>query len=306
MRGRAGQLRRPIGGGDEAVASAVGTVLLVVITVALVSVVGLFLFALFSQPEEPPELRVNFVKLNSRWSISISSSSDEVPLDSLRIIAEGTNGELITYDSDGDGIRDSAMVDELDHVAVEYGDGPQTSPIVYVDADGDGKTSVGDSIVVFELFYPPARPLLDADRGYRIVGPSPDAIPRDSTMLVVGSRVTLGSNDIDPGDGMQVRIKCGATTYALVTGNASAGGVFERTVDVGAGWPKGAYDAIFTIRPGQVDEWSYTYSFRVISSDPITSTEAEAYYDSSHPFVVGDVVRVVHKPSNSVILEFTL
>lgn len=306
MRSLGQSLRRPIRTFDEGAAPAIGTILLVVITVAMISVIGLYLFTLVQIPEDPPEVKVNFSKLNNRWSASITQSRNPVPLHELRLMVKTEGGDFVTYDSDGDGVADSVMVHELDSLKVATGDGPQVTPIVFVDADGDDQITVGDSLVVYELFIFPVGPLMDADRGHKLVGPNPDGIPRNSTLKVLASHVTLGSTDIHPGDGIKVEIKRGATVVDTVTGNASTSGTFMKDVEVGANWSLGNYDAIFTIRPGEFDEWSSTYTFHVNMESPLTPTEIEEYHAINHPFDAGDIVSLVHVPSNSIVLEFRL
>ncbi|MCK5253363.1 MAG: hypothetical protein KAQ96_10445, partial [Thermoplasmata archaeon] len=72
------------------------------------------------------------------------------------------------------------------------------------------------------------------------------------------------------------------------------------------GLSTGNYDANFIIRPGEMDEWIQTYSFKIINESPITPAEAELYHTTTHPFSPDDTVQLVHIPSNSVALEFRL
>ena len=306
MRAPAGRLRRPIRGDGAGAAAAVGTVLLVVITVALVVVVGLFVFTLVSMPDDPPELDVNYVHLNDRWTVNIRSTSEETLLTELRATVKNSTGSFVMYDNVGDAVQNAPMVADLDEVSVASGDGPQIAPLVYLDADDDGRVSVGDTMIAYETYFFPSSPLLDASRGYQKVGTNPDGIPRDSTMQIVASPFTLGSSDIYPGDGIRVDIKHGMTLLATTSGNTTGGAVFMDTVWIDPLWATGNNDAVFTIRPGEGDEWSFTYSFRIDPVDPLTPGEIAAYEAGTHPFAVGDLVTLIHKPSNAVVLEFRL
>jgi hypothetical protein len=215
-------------------------------------------------------------------------------------------GEFVSYDTDGDAVPDTLLVCDLDEITVSSGDGPQIAPVIFVDSDDDGKISVGDALVAYSPYYYPVGPLMDETRGYKIVGTGPDAIPRDSDLLVVASPQTLGNDDIQGGDTVRVDIKDGAVLMDTTEGPASLGGVLTETIHVPLGWATGNYDAIFTVRPGEGDEWSVTFSFRVTGADPVTPAEEAAYYESTHPVGFGDVVTLVHKPSNSIALEYSL
>jgi hypothetical protein len=306
MRSRTCALRRPLAKEEGAAAATVGTIMLVVITVALVGVVGMFLFTIFTIPDEPPDVKVSFIKVSGRWSIGITDVSEEIDASEFRIMVKNGTSEFITYDSDGDAVPDELMVASMEDVTVSSADGPPIAPIVFVDADGDGKMGVGDSFVAYELYYMPAAPLLDADRGYRLVGPTPNPIPRNSTMRTVATPLTLGSSDINPGDDITVDIEHASVLVATRSGHASTSGVYLDTIEVLPGWSNGDYQAIFTVRPGEMDEWSYTYSFRVSPEDPVTPSEREAYDAANYLLEMGDMVTLVHKPSNSVVLEFPL
>lgn len=299
-------LRRPVRWDGRSVASIVSSFLLVVIVFVLVTVVAIFVFTMVQRPDDPPDIRVNYTVLNDRWSISITGAEEKVKAIDLRVTVRDTRGEYVQYDSDADGVADEILVKTVDEIAVTSGDGPQPAPIIFLDANGDGKLGVGDSLVAYSLYYNPSGPCMDVDRGYAYVGPPPHGIPRGSTLQLVASPVTLGSNDINPGDVINVTIKHGAMTLTSASGFASFGGVMVKKVEIGAGWSTGMYDAIFVIRPGEADEWVYTHSFMVENSSPITPTEEAQYYAVCHPLVEGCVVTVFHRPSASVILEFTL
>ena len=306
MRRPTGRLRLPLAGGDAGATTAIGTILLVVITVAMVVVVGLFVFQLVEFPEDPPEMQVSYSHLNNRWSASIRSTTEEADLSSMRILVRDQSGAFVSYDTDGDAVPDTLMVWDMADVAVSTGDGPQPAPVIFVDSNDDGKVSVGDSIVAYGPYYYPVGPLMDADRGYKLVGTGSDYIPRDSNLFVVASRVTLGNDDIVGGDTVRVDIKDGATVMATTEGAASLGGVYEDVVNIPIGWPKKNYDAEFTIRPGEVDEWSVTFSFKVKEVEPISPAEASAYHNSTHPVGFGTLITIIHKPTNSVALEYNL
>jgi hypothetical protein len=306
MRRPGAVLRRPIRSDVEGAAGSIGTSLLLVAVIAMISVIGVYVFTLVRMPEEPPDIKVSFHQLNDRWSASITYSGQKVPLKEIRLIVRDQYREYVTYDSDGDGLKDAVLVDLASNLAVSSGDGPQTTPLVYVDADGDGNLTVGDSIVVYEFYYFPSGPLMDADRGYAMVGPNPNAIPRDSTLRMVASPVTLGNPDIDPGDTVRIEIKQGAAPVTMFQGPASSSGTYVEDWHVPLALSTGNYDAIFTIRPGEIDEWSQTRSFRVANEAAITPADAAMYHNTTHPFSVGDIVQMVHVPSNAVSLEFRL
>ncbi len=287
-------------------AASIGTVLLVVLVVAMVSVVGLYVFTIVRLPDEPPDIKVSFHNLNNRWSASITYSREPVPLSELRLIVRNGGGDYATYDSDGDGLKDAVMVGKASELAVGSGDGPQVTPLVFVDADGNDRLTVGDSIVVYEFYYFPSGALLDADRGYAYVGTGPHAIPRGSTLNVVASHLTLGNPDIHLGDTVRVEIKHSSTTIAVLQGTASASGTYLDHWDIPAGLSTGNYDANFIIRPGELDEWSQVHSFKIVNEEVITPQDEATYHNTTHPFVNGDLVELVHIPSNSVALKFSL
>jgi hypothetical protein len=280
--------------------------MLLVIVLAMMTVIGLYVFTIVQIPDEPPDIKVNFSKLNDRWTVSITSSREPINLHQFRLVVRTSEGEYATYDSDGDGLKDAIMVGTLDDLAVTSGDGPQMSPIVFVDTDGDGNLTVGDSLVVYEYYYFPSGPVLDADRGYAYVGLNPDKVPRDSTIQIVASGLTLGNDDINPGDTVRVEIKKDSTLKAFSEGPASISGTYLDQVYVDIGWEKKKHDAIFTIRPGEIDEWSTTFTFEVKEGEAITADEAAQYWNTTHPFATDDVVQLIHIPSNSVVLEFRL
>jgi hypothetical protein len=300
------RLRRPFSSDELSVVASIGTVLLVAITVALMVVVGMWVFTLVQLPEEPPEIKVNFSQLNERWTVSITQYRDEVRLNTLRIIAKDEAGEFITYDSDGDGVVDKLMVADLREIAVASADGPQATPIVFVDVDSDERLGVGDSIVVYEYFFFPVGPLMDADRAYALVGPSPDRIPLDSNLTVLASPTTLANPDINPGDTVQVDIRQDAILMATTSGPASASGTFSDDLYIPIAWGTDTFSATFTVRPGEIDEWSQVYSFRTEVPDPITPAERAVFDAAVHPFDVGNVISLIHVPTQTTVVEFRL
>ena len=52
---------------ELAVAATIGTVLLVVVTVAMISVLGVFAFVLVKIPEDPPSMNVVYSRLPRQW-----------------------------------------------------------------------------------------------------------------------------------------------------------------------------------------------------------------------------------------------
>jgi hypothetical protein len=306
MRRPTDRLRRPLRSDEEAVVASIGTSLLVAMTVALMVVVGMWVFSVFTMPEEAPDIKVNYSNLNGRYTISVTSSSGDVDLTCLRIKCTNADGDFVTYDSDGDGVADALMVADLEELSVSSADGPQQSPLVFVDADGDDRLGVGDSLVVYETYIYPSGPLMDADRGHTVVGLAPDSIPRGSNLTVLASPVTLGNPDIHPADVVQVDIRLMGVLVATTSGTASTSGTFMDEVYVGPAWSVGIYDATFTIRPSEIDEWSQVYPFRVNTGSPVTPAEMDAFEATAHPFQTGDVISLVHEPTQTVILEFRL
>lgn len=300
------RLSRPFRPDFHSSVAPIGTSLMVAITVALMAVVGMYAYSLVQIPDEPPNVKVNYSKLNDRWTVSITSCQNEVDLNSLRIVARDETGAYIQYDTDGDGVADTPLVADLETIAVASADGPQNTPIVIVDVDGDGRLGVGDSLVVYDDFFYPVGALMDADRGYALVGPFPDGIPRNSTMLLLASPTTLGGPDINPGDEVQVRIYRGAMPVTSWSGYASASGTYMATFHVPGFWTTGAHGAKFTVRPGEVDEWSRFVGFHVGFQQAITPAEAEAYEAGLHPLGQGDIISLIHQPTNSVVVEFRL
>ncbi len=306
MRYPAYRLRRSLRGNERSAVAAIGTSLLVAITVALMVVVGMWMFTVFTMPEEAPDVKVNYSNLAGRHTISVTSCKDKLDLNSFRVVAKNADGDFVTYDGDGDGVPDAILVSDLEGVAVSSADGPQQTPLVFVDADGDGKLGVGVSFVLFETFIYPVGPLMDADRGHAYVSTGADGIPRGSNLTLLASHVTLANPDIDPGDIVQVEIRDGAGLVATTSGTASTSGTFMDEIFISAAWATGLYTATFIIRPSEIDEWSQVHPFRVDPASPITPLEREVYDANAQPFQTGDVIYLVHEPSQTVVLDFEL
>jgi hypothetical protein len=306
MRQRMNRLRRPLRSDELSVVASIGTVLLVAITIAMMVVVGVWMFTLVQFPDEPPDIEVNFSQLNERWTISITKSREEVRLNTLRIVARDDAGEFIMYDSDGDGVVDKIMVADLEEIAVSSADGPQATPIVFVDVESDDRLGVGDSIVVYEDFFFPVGPLMDSDRAFAFVGPSPDQLPLESNLTILVSPTTLSNPDINPGDTIQVDIRDGATLMATVSGPASASGTYMEDLFIPNAWGVLTFSVTFTVRPGEIDDWSQVHTFRTMGADPITPAERAVFDAAVHPFSVGDVIALIHEPTQTTIVEFRL
>ena len=300
------RLRRPFSSDELSVVASIGTVLLVAITVAMMVVVGMWMFTMVQIPEDPPEIKVNFTELNQRWTVSITKSREEVLLNTLRITARDATGNFITYDSDGDGVVDKLMVASMEEIAVASADGPQATPIVFVDVESDERLGVGDSIVVYDTFFFPVGPLMDADRGFALAGMGPDKIPRDSNLTVLASPTTLGNPDINPGDTVQVDLRKSAVLMATTSGPASTSGTFRDEVFIPTAWGGGTISVTFTVRPGEIDEWSQVYSLDTRGAEPVTPAERAAFDAALHPFHVGDVIALIHIPTQTTVVEFRL
>ena len=53
-------------------AASIGTVLIVVLVAAMMTIVSFFVFGIVKMPEEPPEVEVVYSHLNDRWSAHVS------------------------------------------------------------------------------------------------------------------------------------------------------------------------------------------------------------------------------------------
>jgi hypothetical protein len=292
---------------DGAAASSIGTVLLVILTVAMISVVGAFIMGLAQMDSEPPTLGVVMTSESDRMHAHINEVSESRPLDEFRLLARLENGTMVMYDSDGDAIGDRALAADLDELTVSSASGPLKAPLVYVDSDYDDKVSSGDYLTFRHPYFPPLAPFIDVTHGYMIVETAPRGIPRDTKMLIVASTDTLIGGEVRPGDVVRVTIAKGADVYYQTEGYASIGGVWTTTVDIPISWSPATYGTTkFTVRPGEADEWSMPYPFKVLPENPPSKAE-QAYWDRlNNPVVDGTDIVLVHKPSNTVVLEFTV
>ena len=295
---------------DElAVAAAVGSVLLVVVTVAMIVVVGVFAFGLVKMPEEPPTMDVVYTHLNDRWSIHITDLSEEIPLDEFRLLAYHENGDFATYDPDGDAVADTLVVTNLADIATVSGSGPQVSPVVFVDTDGDGMVSIGDQLLVLAYYMPSSNLFMDGNRGFKLVGEAPHGIPADSDLVVAASTDTLPGSNIAPGDTINMELKHGSTVEADIDGTIGVGGFFSVEVYIDPAWHRGNHKTTFTVRKGEVDEWQSApndYKIKVLDPEAITPAQEEQYGALRKPLERGDMISLVHTGSNSVVLEFSL
>jgi hypothetical protein len=305
MRAPAGRLRRPLAGDGSGAAAAVGTVMLVVITVAMVVVVGLFVFTLVQMPDDPPEVKVALVHINDRWSVSVSSVSEELPISDFRLLAYKPDGDLLSYDSNCNGVWDQVMVSKLNAIKVSAADGPQFTPVVMIDPDSDGKLSTGDGFVVYSPYFSPLFPFLDATRAYKLVDKDTNPVPLGSRVMIIASSLTVPFGIINPGDTVNITLDRGGVELWW-EGNASANGHYVVWADMDPGWDTGDWECEFIVRPGEADEWDKKLKFKAIAPSPPTADERRAYDEVANPFYTGCRIKLVHAPSNSVVLDFFL
>ena len=296
-----------VGCSEGAAASNVGTILLVVLTVAMISVVGAYVFGMAQMDAPAPELEVVVTNDMNSFHAHISGVSEERPISEFRLIARLDDGSMVLYDSDGDAVGDAALSHDLDQLAVDSASGPQMTPLVYVDVDRDGQVSSGDYLTFRHPFFPPLAPFIDATHGYKMVLTAPSGIPRDSKMLVVVSSDTIMGGEVRPGDAVMVTIAKGADIYYQTQGNAVIGGIYTTTIDIPMSWSPATYGATeITVRPGEVDEWTVPYPFKIMPENPVSKAD-KAYYDLlNNPVVDGTHLLLVHKPSNTIVIEYTL
>lgn len=299
--------RRVIFTDDErAAAASIATVLLVVLVAAMMTIVSVFVFGIVKMPEDPPEVEVVYSQLNDRWSAHVSDVSTERPIKEYRLAVRDPSGNFVLYDSDRDGIADGLMSMKLDTITTSSGGGPQISPVVFVDVDGDASVSSGDVLVANANFLPGNSLLMDGTRGYRMVGLDPHGIPLGSDLVIVATGTTLTASGLQPGDAVDLQILHGGTVEASRHGNADVAGSFSTDVYMDPAWHTGNHKASFTIRQGEVDEWTAEIIFHSKAPEPLTADEEEMYEALKHPLEAGDIVSLVHIPTNSVVLEFRL
>ncbi len=291
---------------DEAAAPVIGSSLMVALTVSATSVVGLWAIYMVTVPDDPPEVDVSYSHINERWSIPVTRVDREVPLGEFRVIARHADGSHVKYDTDIDGVWDASIVGALTDFVVASGDGPQGSPLVFIDIDGDGMLGAGDTFMAYAPYFAPLSAVLDADRGYRLVGNTPDEVPLSTNIAVIASPVTLGSADIYPGDEVKVELVHAGTTYDTLTGYVGGGGAFVGISWLDGAWPTGNWNADYTIRPGAGDEWTTNANFMTLASANVTAAQRSAYHTLVNPLAQGDVITLVHQPTDTVVLEFSL
>ena len=305
--GRRNLRRRPFSLDDAAVASNVGTVLLVILAVAMVSIVGAFVFGMAQFEKEPPEVGIVMTSDPDRMHAHINDVSESRPISEFRVLARLDNGTMVMYDSDGDAIGDKALALGLDELSIETAAGPLPAPLVYIDADKNDMVSSGDYFTYRHPFFPPLAPMIDVTHGYMIVEMAPNGIPRDTRMLIVACENTLPGANIQPGDVVRITIEKGGVVYHQEEGYASIGSYWTTTFDIPMAWSPATYGQTeFTVRPGEVDEYVLPYPFKVLPENPPTKAE-EAYWERlNNPMVDGTDIVLVHIPSNEVVLEFTI
>jgi len=266
--------------------------------------VGVYAMGLF-KPETPaPTLEVMSSVMTDSNYAHIRSVSEMRPLHEFRLMARLPDGTMVRYDSDGDAVADADMNAYLDNVTVVSATDDRLTPVVYVDTDGDGRVSVGDYLTFRDLFFPVLAPFIDVTHGYTMVSTAPNGVHRDSDMMVYASRSTLPGSDIMPGDTVRVSIAKGATVYYTAEGVVSGNGIWTTTVRVPMSWAPATYGATtFTVRPGEADEWSVAYPFKVEPENPVSKAD-RAYWDMlNSPIVDGTTLVMVHRPSNTVVME---
>ncbi len=291
---------------DRGTAASIATVILVAMVAAMMTVVGLFVFDIIEIPEDPPEVKVVYSHLNDRWSAHVSSVTEERPLNEFRLAVRGTDGSYVLYDSDRDGTPDGLLSMKLDTISTSSGGGPTSTPVIFVDVDGDGRVSSGDSLIATGTFLPANSLLMDGSRGYKMVGLDPHGIPLDSDLVVVATGTTLVASGLMPGDEVYMEILHGGTVEATRSDHADASGSFTTEVYMDPAWHSGNHKASFVIRPGAVDEWTADIIFHSKAPEPITAEEAEQYEALKHPVGTGDSVVLIHIPTNTEVLSFTL
>ncbi len=292
---------------DSDVAS-ISTILLVAIVAALMTVVGMFAYGIVDIPEDPPSLEVVYTDLNDRWSVHISDVSTDIDVSDFRLLAHHPDGNYVQYDSDQDGTLDALFAIPLEDIVSGTGGAAQSTPIVFIDVDGDGAVSAGDLLIVYSEFIPDGYLFLDATRGHQMVGVNPYGIPLDSDLTIVASSNTLAGSNIQPGDPVYLEILHGGTVEATRDGFASAAGTFITEVYMDPSWLPGNHKAEFTVRAGEADVWMNPIPqlFKVDDPEPPTEAELELYAFLSHPLRTGDIISLVYEPTNTVILEFRL
>lgn len=285
----------------------IGTVLLVILVVALMSAVGVFVMGLARIDAPAPEVEVVTTSEMDRLYAHINSVSEARPISEFRLMARLENGTMVLYDSDGDAVGDIAMSHDLDLLTVDSATGPLKAPIVYVDVDGNDRVSSGDYMTYRHPFFPPLSPFIDITHGYKVVGTSPGGIHRDSQMYIIASPHTLPGSNVAPGDAVRVIIDKGGVEYLSTEGIAGIGGIWNTIVDIPISWVPATYGGTrIVVRPGEADEFIYPYPFKIMPENPPSKAE-QAYWERlNNPIVDGTDLVLVHKPTNTVVVEITV
>ena len=283
-----------------------GTVLLLIITVALTSVIALFLMGIVKTPEDPPTLETVQTGLNGRWAIQLTGVSKELKLSDFQFIGSHANGTHLQYDSDSDGVPDAPLSLTLDKLATMSSSGPTLFPAAFIDTNGDGKVDAGDTFIAYPSYVPQGGALQDASRGYKKVGLPPDDIPLDSDLVILVNPTTMGSPLVTPGDDVQIVLKHGSHVEATTTGVVGPNGAMTSTIHMDPSWFQGNYKAVVTVGPLASPDIEREFQFKAKAPAPITPADRATYDQVGKAFSTGDVVYIVHKPSNRIVLEVQL
>jgi hypothetical protein len=178
---------------------------------------------------------------------------------------------------------------------------------VYVDSDQNDRVSSGDYMTFRHPYFPPLSPFIDVTHGHKIVEKAPNGIPRDTRMLIVACDATLPGANIEQGDVIRVIIEKGGTVYYQEDGQFLIGDYWTTTIDIPMTWEPATYAATrFIVRPGEVDEWQMDYPFKVMPDNPPSKAEKAYWERLNNPMVDDTNIILVHKPTNEIVLEFTL
>jgi hypothetical protein len=194
----------------------------------------------------------------------------------------------------------------MDKLATSSGGGPTLFPAAFIDTNGDGKIDVGDTFIAYPSYVPQGDSLQDASRGYKKVGLPPDDIPLDSDLVILVNPTTMGSPNVHPGDDIQIELKHGSHVEATTNGVVGPNGAMTSIIHMDPSWFQGNYKAIVTVRPGELTQWDKEFQFKAKAPKPITPAEKAAYDQVGKAFSTGDVVFIIHKPSNRVVLTVQL
>jgi hypothetical protein len=149
--------------------------------------------------------------------------------------------------------------------------------------------------------------MIDTTHGYKIVETAPNGIPRESKMLIVASDVTLPGANIEPGDVIRIVIGKGGTVYHQEDGYAAMGDYWTTTIDIPITWQPATYaETEFIVRPGETDEFRYPHPIKVLPENPPSKAEIAYWEWLNNPMVDGTQILLVHKPTNHVVLDFSV